>query len=78
MIGQPPRDEQIDKALAKAYTFLLELACKKVATVPVVDSPALPELYQLNTHPKYNKPREKHLVNRTRGSKSKRLSSRVR
>ncbi len=58
-----PTDEQIDKALAKVYTFLLELARKKNTTAPVVNAEPLPELYQLNTHQHYNSPRENDLVN---------------
>jgi len=68
MISKPSKDDQIDKALAKVYTFLLELARKKVATAPMVNSESLPELYQLNTHPKYNNHRENDLVNSARSS----------
>ncbi len=67
MIGKQLRDEQIDKALAKVYTFLLELARKKRATAPAFVSNKLPELYQLNTHQHYNNPREDNLVDSARG-----------
>jgi len=68
MIGKPTTEEQIDKALAKVYTFLLELAHKKCSTASVVDSDELSELYQLNSHPKYNNHRENDLVNSARSS----------
>ncbi len=68
MIGKPTTEEQIDKALAKVYTFLLELARKKASIASVVESPAPSELYQLNTHPKYNNYRENDLVDGARSS----------
>jgi hypothetical protein len=74
-----PRDEEIDKALLRVYIFLLKLARDRqnVTTASVINSDEHLEPLQQNTHPKYNAPHDT-VAHGPRGSRVKRLSSRVR
>ena len=74
-----PREEDIDKALFRVYVFLLKLARDRqnAATASVINSDERLELLQQNTPPKYNDPHDT-MAHGPRGSRVKRLSSRLR